>query len=270
MSVDIANLIGSVLALTAVSAVVGLLRRYLPARKTNPQAQLDSHGDVEDFSNSSVAVYACMIVVGIAFAFSAHWALAAGNRRFAEADGPAPFRFFPSGAIWWFFPGVGALCLSWEITLFLWSLFAGRSRVARFIDWTSERARYDSTRALRWMTLFLAMPIGIANLLAVPMHYTLGDSDIVVGHYATPARQNLPYSQARRVALVDGFRNRSGKFTASAGMIVDFGNGLRWNSSDIGDFKLKVDPGLAEFLQRKTGLPLEHAETEADLHSPPR
>jgi hypothetical protein len=270
MSADIANLIGSTIALAAVGGVVGLLRRYLPARKTNPQAQLDSHGDVEDFNNANVAVYTCMIVLGIAFAFSAHWALAEGNRRFAEADGPAAFRFFPSAAIWWFFPGFGALSLSWEITLFLWSLFAGRSKVVRFIDWTSERAGYDSTRALRWMTLFIALPIGIANLLAVPMHYTLGDSDIVVGHYASLARQNLPYSQARRLALVDGFRDRSGKFTASAGMIVDFGNGLRWNSSGIGDFKSKVDPGLAEFLQRKTGLALERAETEADLRSLPR
>jgi hypothetical protein len=249
----------------AVIGVLGLLRRYLPARKTNPQAQLDSNGDVEDFSSANFAVYACMIVVGIAFAFSVHWALAAGNRYFAEADGPAAFQFFPSGATWWFFPGFGALCLGWEITLFFWSLFEGRSKVVRFINWTSERAGYDSTRALRWIAVVMAMPIGIANLLAVPMHSTLRDSDIVVGHYATLARQNLPYSQARRLVLVDGFRDRSGKFSARAGMIIDFDNGSRWSSSDIGDFKSEVYPGLVEFLQRKTGIPLERAETEADL-----
>jgi hypothetical protein len=267
MSLDIANLMGKLLVPAAVFGVLGLLRRYLPARQTKPQAQFDSHGDVEDFTSANFAVYACMVVVGIAFAFSAHWALVAGNRHFAEADGPAAFQFFPSGAIWWIFPGFGSVCLSWEITLFLWSLFEGRRTVVRFIDWTSERAGYDSTRALRWMTVFMAMPIGIASLLAIPMHSTLRDSDIEVGHYATLVRQSLPYVQARRLLLVDGFRNRYGKFSAAAGMIVDFDNGSRWSSSDIGDFKSKVDPGLPEFLQRKTGLPLERAETEADFRT---
>jgi len=188
---------------------------------------------------------------GIAFAFSVHWALVATNRYFAEADGRATFLVLPSSAIWWLFPGFGALCLSWEITLFLWSLFSGRGRVTRFIDWTSERAGYDSTRALRWMTLFIAMPVGVATVLALPMHSALRDNDIVVGHYATLARQSLPYSHARRLVLVDGFRDRSGKFSARAGVIVDFDNGLRWSSSDIGDFKSEVDPALAELLQQR-------------------
>lgn len=270
MSLDIANMIGRMLVPAAVIGVLGLLRRYLPARKTNPQSQLDSNVDVEDFTSANFAVYACMIAVGVAFALAVHWVLAAGNRYFAQTDGPAAFQFFPSGATWWFFPGFGALCLSWEITLFFWSLLEDRSKVDHFIAWTSERAGYDSTRALRWMAVVLAMPIGVATLLALPMHSTLRDNDIVVGHYATLARQNLPYSQARRLLLVDGFRDRSGNFSAGAGMIIDFDNGSRWSSSDIGDFKSKVDPGLDDFLQKKTGLPLEHAETEADLRAQPR
>jgi hypothetical protein len=125
MSLDLADIVGRMLVPAAVVVVLGLLRRYLPAPKTNPQAQLDQNGDVEDFTSTNVAVNACMIVIGIAFAFTSHWALAAGNRHFAQADGPATFQFFPSGAICWFFPGFGALCLSWEITLFLWSLLQG-------------------------------------------------------------------------------------------------------------------------------------------------
>jgi hypothetical protein len=102
------------------------------------------------------------------------------------------------------------------------------------------------------------------------MHSSLRDRDIVVGHYATLVRQYLPYSQAHRLLLIDGFRDRSGKFTAHAGMIIDFDNGSCWSSSDIGDFKAKVDPGLAEFLQHKTGLRVEHSETEGDFRTQPR
>lgn len=210
MSADIVNIIGGMLVPAAVIGVVGLLRRYLPTPKANPQTQLDSNGDVEDFTSANVAVYASMVIIGIAFAISSHWALVAGNRYFAKSDGPAAFYFYPSGAVWWFFPGFGALCLSWEITLFLWSILQGRAKVNRFIDWTRECAGYDSTRALRWMTMVIAAPIGVATILALPVHSTLRENDIVVGHYATLVRQHLPYSQARRLVLVDGFRDRSG------------------------------------------------------------
>ena len=246
----------------AVIAVLGLLRRYLPARA----ARSAQHSRViEDFSGVNVAVYGCMIVVGITFVLFMHWALVAGNRYFAKADGPGAFVFFPSGAIWWFLPGFGALCLTWELTLFICSIFAGREKITRFIDWTNERAGYDSTRALRWMALLLVLPIGVASVLAIPLHSTLRDSDIVVGRYAKLARQNLVYSQANRLAVVDGFRNRDGRFTPRAEVILDFTDGTRWRSADNADFAKDVDPGLVEFLARKTGLVVERAQTEADL-----
>ena len=248
-----------------VLAALGLFRRYLPTHRTDPQRQLDLQGDVEDFTYANVAVYATMIVVGIAFALLSYKGLVWCNRQFAEAHGPAVFQLLPQRAIWWFFPGFGALCLSWEITLFFWSLFAGRSKVTRFSDWSSERAGYDCTRVLRWMALLIVLPIGVATLLALPIHSTLTDSEIIVGHYARLTREHLPYSQARRLMLVDGFRSREGKFTHRAEVILDFAYGTRWRSAENRDFTSKPDPGLAEFLAKKTGLPLEHAATEDDF-----
>jgi hypothetical protein len=253
-----------------VIAVLGLLRKYLPARKSDPQALLDSNGDVEDFTYANAAVYTGMVVVMIAFAFFSYKGLVAANSHFAEKDGTAAFRLLPQRAIWYFFPGFGALCLSWDITLFLWSLFGDPKRVSRFIGWSSERAGYDTTRALRWSALFVAMPLGIASILAIPLHSTLGDTAITVGHYARLTRQNLPYSQARRLVRVDGSRDRTGKFSPRAEMILDFDDGSRWSSAANRDFKTEVDPGLTEFLQEKTGLPVQHAEREADLRAQTR
>jgi hypothetical protein len=153
-------------------------------------------------------------------------------------------------------------CRDWSSLLelgdysFLWSLFGDRNRIGRFIDWTHQRGGFDSTRALRWMALLLALPIGVATLLAIPIHSSLCDDNIVVGHYAQLAPQCLTYSRARRVALVDGLRDRSGKFAARAEIIVDFDDGSRWRSADNRDFTPEVDSGLAEFLQRKTGASL--------------
>jgi hypothetical protein len=265
MSAGIADIIARMVVPAAVLAALGLLRRYIPAHLTDPQQQLDSHGAVEDFTYANVAFYAGMVVVGIAFALISYKGLVWCNRQFAEADGPAVFRLLPQSAIWWFFPGFGALCLSWDITLFFWSLFVGRSKVTRFSDWSSGRSGYDCTRTLRWMALLIVLPIGVATLLALPIHPTLNESEIIVGHYATFTRERLPYSDARRLMLVDGFRGRDGKFTHRAGLILDFANGKRWRSADGRDFTSKPDSGLAEFLVKKTGLPLEHAGTETDF-----
>jgi hypothetical protein len=264
MFVD-ASVTGRLLVPAVVALVLGLLRRYLPARKTDPQAQLDSDGNVEDFTYANTAVYTAMIVIGIGVAFISHKGLAAANRDFADADGTAVFHLLASDYLWWFFPGFGALCWSWEITLFLWSLFVGRAKVNRYIDWTNERAGYNSTRALRLIGILITLPVGLATLLAIPIHSTLSDSEIVVGHFASLHRERLPYAQARHLALVNGFRDRYGKFGARAEVIVDFAGGKSWNSADNRDFTPQPDPGLAEFLQQKTGLPLERAETEADL-----
>jgi hypothetical protein len=58
--------------------------------------------------------------------------------------------------------------------------------------------------------------------------------------------------------------------SAKAEIIIDFSDGSRWHSADNRDFTSAVDPGLDEFLQHKTGIPLERAETEADLPAQPR
>jgi len=249
----------------AVIAVFALLRRYLPARRTPPQTPTSSHRTLEDFSGTQWAVGFSMLLVALAFAYTVHMALVAANRYFAESDGPATFQLLPSSAIWWFFPGIGALCSTWEVTLSLWSLFQDHERIARYVAWSNERTGFDSTRALRWMALLLAMPIGVATILAIPMHSSLRNRDIAVGRYARFGREHLPYSQASRLVRVDGFRDRDGKLNAHAGMIVDFKDGTRWRSADNRDFTPEPDPGLAEFLQQKTGLTLERFETEADL-----
>jgi hypothetical protein len=270
MSLDIADLIGRMVVPAAVLGVLGLLRKYLPARKRSPRAQSDPNRVPEEFRGTPWVVGISMPLVGLVFALLAHKALVTANQYFAEADGPVEFRLLPSSAIWWFFPGFAAVCLSWEITRLLWSLFDDRDRIARYVDWSNERAGFDATRAFRWMALLIAMPIGVATLLAIPLHSTLNDTDIVVGHYARLKRQVLPYSRARRLVLVDGFRDRSGKFTPRAGMIVDFTDGSRWSSSDNSDFKSEIDPDLIAFFQRKTGLPLEHVDTQADIDKRPR
>lgn len=67
------------------------------------------------------------------------------------------------------------------------------------------------------------------------------------------------------MTIIEGFRNRDGKLTRRAGIVIDFSDGNRWSSADYGDFRAGVDPALADFLQGKTHLDYDYAETEADI-----
>jgi hypothetical protein len=223
-------------------------------------AELDSR-----FRNTQWVVGLGMVVVGILFALSTHAALVWLNRYFSTSDGPALFRMWPQDAIWWFFPGFGAVALSWEIVLQLWS-DVGNGEDARLYNyWSIQKTGFDATRLLRWMAVLIVLPIGILTILALPMHAALRQDDIRDCGYAFRPCRLYRFADARRMTMIDGFRNREGKLTRRAGIIIDFSDGTRWSSAEIGDFTDSVSPKFAEFLQKRTQLPIGRAQTEADI-----
>jgi len=262
MSGDWISITGRALVPAAVFTAFALARKYLPARrlKTTDFAALD-----ERFANLNLVVGLVMILVAVAFAWSSHALLAGLNRHLALADDPNGLHLLPQTAIWWFFPGFAAVTLSWEITLQLWSLFAGRNIVSRYAAWSNQRSGFDSRRVLGWMGVVIVLPIGLFTLLAVPMHATLSNSEIHDCGYAFARCQIYRYSDARRMTEVEGFRDRDGKLTHRAGIVVDFSDGRRWSSADWGNFKAWVDPNLLQLLKERTGLPHNRAQTEADI-----
>jgi len=115
------------------------------------------------------------------------------------------------------------------------------------------------------MALVIALPIGIFTVLALPMHTALRHQDIRACGYAWAGCSTFEYSQAVRMTVIEGFRDRDGKLQARAGIVLDFADGRRWSSADLGDFRKSVDPALSTYLIERTGLPLEQAETEMDI-----
>jgi len=118
---------------------------------------------------------------------------------------------------------------------------------------------------LRWMALVIAVPIGVATVLALPMHTALRRQDIRVCGYAWAECETFEYSKAVRMTQIRGFRDRDGKLHSRAGIVLEFADGRRWSSADISDFDRSVTPALASFLIQRTRLPLEQAATEADI-----
>jgi hypothetical protein len=156
----------------------------------------------------------------------------------------------------------------------LWSIFGDRREADLFGYWSGlgvtfrysgGPADYNVRKILRWMALLIALPIGILSALALPIHTSLRETDIRDGGYAFSPCKTYPYASAQRMTVIQGFRTRDGKLTKRAGIVIDFRDGRRWSSANIGDFRATVDRNLADFLQRKTGLPYHYAETQDDI-----
>ena len=124
-------------------------------------------------------------------------------------------------------------------------------------------AGYDSTRVLRILSLILILPIAIATLLAIPMRTSITDKQIQQTSYGHFSPQRYPLSHATRLINVHGFETE-GKYHERPFILMDFDPEGRWSSSFSGD-SVSLDPNLLEFLQTKTGLPIEHHATEQDI-----
>jgi hypothetical protein len=255
-----------IFTILAVSLVFSLARRYMSAASVKPPVPLGSIGNLDSrFRNSQWIVGISMSAVGVLFAVSTHAALVWLNKYFSTNDGPAEFRLWQQSAIWWFFPGVGALAFSWEIVLQLWSDIGNRDVANLYNYWSIQKSGFNAPKLLRWMGILVALPIGVLTILALPMHVALRQDDIHDCGYAFASCKVYRYADARRITMIEGFRDREDKLTRRAGIVIDFNDGRRWSSADIGDFSSSVSPGFAEFLEKKTQLPLNNAQTEADI-----
>jgi len=247
-----------------VAVCFALARKYLKPSARLSETQLSALD--ARFQQTKWVVGISMIVVAVLFAWTTHHLLVPLNRYLAASDGPeTSLRLWPQTAIWWFFPGFGAVALCWEITLKLWSAFGQGDTARSYRLWSDGRAGLDCTRIQRWMALVIALPIGVFTVLALPMHTALRHQDIRVCGYAWAGCKTFEYSKAVRMTLIEGFRDRDGRLHPRAGIVLDFADGRRWSSADIGDFSKSVDAALSDYLIERTGLPLEQAETEMDI-----
>jgi len=261
MGWDLSGLVAGIAVPVTVISAMRFMRRYFP---TSPPKKVEAIAD-EDLGGAEKAVNAAMVVVGTLSGYGTYRLLLFANESFAHADGPAVFQLLPTKWLWFFSPFFGALCVSWDITLWLWSLVDDRGQIQRFLARSDARVGFNSTRALRWLALLICVPISILTLLALPMHSSIGEDGITVRSYASLSSKHYDYSRARRLAWVDGSRKRDGTLTVGANILIDFDDGYRWSSLTNRDFNALPDSGLVDFLHAKTGLPVMRAQTERDL-----
>jgi hypothetical protein len=263
---------GAIPAIVVLSAI--LFRKWFPASTTTRNISWNSDELYERFKPLSIKAQLLLLVVMGLFAVSTWFILSRTNQLIASLNATQAIHLLPEPALWWFFPGFGALTCSWEITLQILGIFIERNTLDELNDWMNNNTRgwiqsrytgMDARRVLRWMAICVALPILLFVLLALPMHANVGPDNIHDCGYAFKTCSVYSLADVVRVTEISGFRDNSGKLLNRAGLILDFKDSRRWSSAQWGDWKSTVDPALKEFVVLKTGLPLSYATTEKDI-----
>lgn len=204
----------------------------------------------------------CAVGIGLALLF---FALRTLNHWWASLDGPSLLTEYATPFIWCFFPGFAALAIPWPLTV--WYLRnVGRWEEADAIEDDSDsKGMANSYRILKWLSIGLVGPIALLTLPAIPIHLSITDSEVRVGHYASIRSESFRLKDARRLTIVDGYRLKDGSLHAAKDILIDFSDGRRLRGNAIGDGGTSVPEDVLRLLIAKTGLAPEHALTENDV-----
>lgn len=241
----------------ALVAILFLLaRRYLPASAS----VVVSDQEARRFSKLQWFVAGAVIIVALCFGFCSYATLTWLNRLLANGNPEIRFVLLPDPAIWMIFPALGGLLLAWELTIGLWERFGNRSQARAYEAWTNQMAGFNARRVGRLLFLCIGLPVALCTILALPMHTSLGNTEMSVGRFGAFHSRLHRYSDVRRITVTRGLRTRSGGFIQRSAIVLDFANGDRWSSADNRAYEAALDTALLDFLESKTGLQAEYID----------
>ena len=239
-------------AIVAIAFALG--RRYLPVQAPVKYGQEDAHR----FSRLQWGFAFAMIGVAAAFAALTYSLLAAANRQLGTGGEQTAFVLLPSPWMWAIFPFFGAIATCWEITLRIWKRFGDSSQASKYESWSNQKAGFDATRLLRLMTLCIAVPMGMATVLALPIHTSISESGFHIGNFGSLRATRHPFSDVKRILVTDALHLRNGSLQRRPAIIVYFSDGSKWSSADNREPDPTLNEHLLEFIEEKTNLPVEH------------
>ena len=242
----------------AIALSFTLFRRMSP-----PHARLAGH----PYDESQVpeplptgVIGGAMWSVGIALAMF-FFVLRGANHLWASFGGPSLLTQYAPQVIWCFFPGFAALSIPWPLTV--WYLRrVGRWEEAESIqDAADSKCGFASFQIMKWLSIGVAAPIAVVTLLAVPIHLSITDSEVRVGHYASFRTEIFPLNDARHLTIVDVYKLQGGRSHQTKDVIVDFADGRRLRGNQVGDGGTSVQDDVMQLLIAKTGLTPGYSST---------
>ena len=219
--------------------VLALLRRIAPPRSRMVKHRYDESQAPEPLPTGVIGGVMWGLGIGLALMF---FLLRAANHWWASLEGSAILTQFATPVIWSFFPGFAALSIPWPLTV--WYLRrVGRGEEADSIEDASDsKGGMNSFRVMKWLGIGLACPIGFFTLLAIPIHLSISDSEVRVGHYASFETERFPLKEAKRLTIID---------QPAKDVIIDFADGRRLRGNQVGDGGTSVRDDVMQLPHRE-------------------
>lgn len=247
---------------TIFPLVLFLFRRMAPPRFRATERPYTDSQTPEPLPTGIIGSAMWAVAIGLALSFFVFRSL---NQWWATLDGPSLLTQYATPYIWCFFPGFSALAIPWPLTV--WYLRkVGRWEEADAIEDDSDsKGRGNQFRIMKWLCIGLVGPILLFTLLAIPIHLSITDSEVRVGHYASIRSESFRLKDSQRLTIIDGYRIKDGTFYPAKDVLIDFSDGRRLRGNAVGDGGTSVPEDVLRLLVAKTGLAPEHAATENDV-----
>src|ERR1700735_3689656 len=246
------------LFLIIFAVVIALFRQIPPPRSRMVRHRYDEAQVPEPLPTGVIGAAMWCLGIGLALLF---FVLRGANHWWASLQGPAIVTQYPTQVIWGFFPGFAALSIPWPLTV--WYLRrVGRWEEAESIqDAADSKCGFDSFQIMKWLSIGVVAPIAVVTLLAVPIHLSITDSEVRVGHYASFRTEIFPLNDARHLTIVDLYKLQGGRIHQTKDVIVDFADGRRLRGNQVGDGGTSVQDDVMQLLIAKTGLTPGYSST---------
>jgi hypothetical protein len=105
---------------------------------------------------------------------------------------------------------------------------------------------------MKCLSIGVVGPIAVFTLLAIPIHLSITDCQVRVGHYASLHPDVFLLSGARSLTIVDEHKPQGRHVTKD--IIVEFADGRRFRGNQIGDGGTRVRSDVMQLLIEKTCL----------------
>jgi hypothetical protein len=245
-----------------VALVLALFRTMAPPRARMVSHRYDESQIPERLPSGMIgsAMWSLAIVLALLF-----FVLRGMNHLWASFEGPSILTQYAPHVIWCFLPGFAAVTIPWPFTVLYLRKVRRWEEADSIEDAADRKSGMNSFRVMKWLSVGMVSPIALFTLLAVPIHLSISDSEVRVGHYASVVTERFPLNDARRLTIVDGYRLRDGSIHPAKDVIIDFADGRRLRANQVGDGGTNIRNDVMQLLIAKTGLTPEHASTSDEV-----
>jgi hypothetical protein len=250
------------IVLLVLLPLFAVARRLAPRRLRAAESHYNESQVPEPLPTGVVGGVMWCLGIALALLF---FVLRGANHYWASLEGPSDLTQFAPQVIWCFFPAFAAIAIPWPLTVWYLRRIGRWEEADSIEDDADARGGWNSFRLMKWLSIAVVGPIGVFTVLAIPIHLSITNSEVRVGHYGSWRTERFPLAQARRLTVVDGYRLRDGSFRLARDVVIDFADGRRLRANSAGDGGTSVRDDVMNLLISRTGLNPEHAVTVDEI-----